>query len=82
MQAVHFGFRIVEVPARTRYFPEASSASFGQSGSSMGFKTLWGRCPAGCFNRAHLIRSRKFLALGPRMCGRPQRNDRAAFRSR
>ncbi len=29
MQAVHFGFRIVEVPARTRYFPEASSASAG-----------------------------------------------------
>ncbi len=27
MQAVHFGFRIVEVPARTRYFPDASSAS-------------------------------------------------------
>jgi glycosyltransferase involved in cell wall biosynthesis len=26
MQAVHFGFRIVEVPARTRYFAEASSA--------------------------------------------------------
>ena len=25
MQASHFGFRIAEVPARTRYFDEASS---------------------------------------------------------
>ncbi len=39
MQAVHFGFRIVEVPARTRYFSEASSASFGQS-VVYGIKTL------------------------------------------
>jgi len=27
-QAVHSGFRIVEIPVPTRYFPEASSASF------------------------------------------------------
>ncbi len=39
MQAVHFGFRIVEVPARTRYFTEASSASAGQS-VVYGAKTL------------------------------------------
>src|ERR1700727_292645 len=39
MQAIHFGFRIVEVPARTRYFPEASSASPRQS-VIYGFKTL------------------------------------------
>ena len=39
MQAVHFGFRIVEVPANTRYFPEASSASAGQS-IVYGAKTL------------------------------------------
>ena len=31
MQAVHFGFRIAEVPARTRYFADASSASATQS---------------------------------------------------
>ena len=28
VQTVHFGFRIKEVPVPTRYFPEASSASF------------------------------------------------------
>lgn len=39
MQAVQFGFRIVEVPANTRYFPEASSASLGQS-VVYGVKTL------------------------------------------
>jgi glycosyltransferase involved in cell wall biosynthesis len=39
MQAVHFGFRIVEVPARTRYFAEASSASPKQS-VVYGIKTL------------------------------------------
>jgi glycosyltransferase involved in cell wall biosynthesis len=39
MQAVHFGFRIAEVPANTRYFPEASSASLGQS-IVYGLKTL------------------------------------------
>jgi glycosyltransferase involved in cell wall biosynthesis len=39
MQAVHFGFRISEVPANTRYFAEASSASAGQS-VVYGAKTL------------------------------------------
>src|SRR2546430_15471292 len=39
MQSVHFGFRIAEVPARTRYFPDASSASFTQS-VGYGLKTL------------------------------------------
>jgi glycosyltransferase involved in cell wall biosynthesis len=59
MQAVHFGFRIAEVPARTRYFADASSASARQS-VVYGLKTLWaaGRL---LLHRAHLIRSRKFL---------------------
>ncbi|MFA5785641.1 MAG: glycosyltransferase family 2 protein [Actinomycetota bacterium] len=39
-QAVAFGFRIHEVPIRTRYFPEASSASFGQS-MVYGLGTIW-----------------------------------------
>ncbi|MFL5822926.1 MAG: glycosyltransferase family 2 protein [Solirubrobacteraceae bacterium] len=39
MQTVHFGFRIAEVPANTRYFPDASSASAGQS-IIYGLKTL------------------------------------------
>src|SRR5690348_14803493 len=59
MQAVHFGFRIVEVPARTRYFPDASSASFRQS-VVYGFKTL-GAAARLVLHRAHLVRSRKFM---------------------
>ena len=42
MQAVHFGFRIAEVPARTRYHSDASSASASQS-IVYGIKTLGGR---------------------------------------
>jgi glycosyltransferase involved in cell wall biosynthesis len=58
MQAVHFGFEIAEVPARTRYFPEASSASFGQS-VVYGLKTLVAAARL-ILHRAHLWRSRKF----------------------
>jgi glycosyltransferase involved in cell wall biosynthesis len=39
MQAVHFGFRIHEVPCRTIYFDDASSISFKAS-SVYGLKTL------------------------------------------
>ena len=38
-QLVHAGFRIAEVPVPTRYFPEASSASFWQS-TRYGFSIL------------------------------------------
>src|SRR6202035_1624498 len=31
VQAAHLGFRIKEVPVPAKYFPEASSASFGDS---------------------------------------------------
>jgi glycosyltransferase involved in cell wall biosynthesis len=57
-QAVSFGFKVVEVPVETRYFPEASSASFGQS-VVYGLKTLWimGKHVA---NRAGIKRSRLF----------------------
>ena len=40
MQASHFGFEIKEVPARCRYFDEASSVGFW-SGVVYGLKTLW-----------------------------------------
>jgi glycosyltransferase involved in cell wall biosynthesis len=40
MQAVHFGFRITEVPARSRYFDDASSISLRPS-IVYGLKTLW-----------------------------------------
>jgi glycosyltransferase involved in cell wall biosynthesis len=39
MQAAHFGFRIAEVPARSRYFDEASSVGVG-AGTVYGVKTL------------------------------------------
>jgi glycosyltransferase involved in cell wall biosynthesis len=59
MQAIHFGFRIVEVPARTRYFPEASSASFGQS-VVYGIKTL-GTAARFLLHRSGIVRSKKFM---------------------
>jgi glycosyltransferase involved in cell wall biosynthesis len=59
MQAVHFGFRIAEVPARTRYFPEASSASAGQS-IVYGIKTL-GAAMRLVLHRNGVVRSRKFV---------------------
>jgi glycosyltransferase involved in cell wall biosynthesis len=59
MQAVHFGFKIVEVPARTRYFAEASSASFGQS-VVYGVKTL-ATAARFLLHRSHIVRSRKFM---------------------
>ena len=59
MQAVHFGFRIAEVPACTRYFPEASSASATQS-IVYGIKTL-GAATQLVLHRRRLIRSRKFV---------------------
>jgi glycosyltransferase involved in cell wall biosynthesis len=59
MQAVHFGFRIAEVPARTRYFPEASSASFGQS-VVYGLKTLSASARL-LLHRHRILRSRKFM---------------------
>jgi glycosyltransferase involved in cell wall biosynthesis len=59
MQAIHFGFRITEVPARTRYFPEASSASARQS-VVYGVKTL-GAAARFILHRSRILRSRKFL---------------------
>lgn len=40
MQAVHMGFRVAEVPARSRYFDDASSVSLWPA-SVYGVKTLW-----------------------------------------
>jgi hypothetical protein len=58
MQAVHFGFRIAEIPARSVYNDEASSVGF-RDGVIYGSKTLW---VAGRFllNRAGVVRCRKF----------------------
>jgi glycosyltransferase involved in cell wall biosynthesis len=58
MQAVQFDFRIVEVPARTRYFADASSATATQS-IVYGVKTL-GAALRLVLHRSGLLRSRKF----------------------
>ena len=58
MQASHFGFRIAEVPARTRYFDEASSVGpVGLDGLRR--EDAVGR-GAVVLHRSHLLPSRKF----------------------
>lgn len=58
MQAAHFDFRITEVPARSRYFDDASSVGF-KAASVYGVKTLTaaGRL---VLHRRGVLRSRKF----------------------
>ena len=58
MQAAHFGFRIAEVPAASRYFDDASSIGI-RSASVYAVKTLWaaGRL---ALHRRGVWRSRKY----------------------
>lgn len=58
MQASHFGMRIQEVPARGRYFEDASSVGLG-SGIVYGLKTLWIALRL-ALHRARIVPSRKF----------------------
>ena len=58
LQASHLGFRIAEVPARSRYFEDASSVDFRQ-GVVYGVKTL-AACVRLMLHRGGLLRSRKF----------------------
>ena len=58
MQAAHFGMRISEVPARGRYFEEASSVGV-RSGTVYGLKTLWIGARL-VLHRAGILRSPKF----------------------
>ena len=58
MQAVHFGFRIHEVPCRTIYFDDASSIRF-KPAAIYGVKTLWAAARFR-LHRARLVPSRKF----------------------
>jgi glycosyltransferase involved in cell wall biosynthesis len=58
MQASYFGLRIEEVPARGRYFDEASSVGL-RSGVVYGLKTLWAALRL-LLHRAHLLPSKKF----------------------
>jgi hypothetical protein len=58
LQTVHFGYRIREVPARSRYFDDASSVGVG-AGTVYGLKTLLACARLG-LHRAGIWRSRKF----------------------
>ena len=60
MQAVHFGFKVEEVPARCRYFKDASSVGFKTS-VIYGTKTLWTGVRL-MLHRSGLWSSRKFKA--------------------
>jgi glycosyltransferase involved in cell wall biosynthesis len=60
LQAAHLGFRIKEVPARSRYFEDASSVDLRQ-GVVYGLKTL-AACGRLMLHRTGLWRSRKFEA--------------------
>ena len=59
MQAVHFGFRIAEVPARTRYFDDASSIAARAGDRLRGEDAVGGGRASSCTAAGHL-RSRKF----------------------
>ncbi len=58
LQAAHFGFRIGEVPARSRYFADASSVDFKTS-TIYGLQTLWAVARL-VLHRAGVVPSRKF----------------------
>ena len=59
MQAVHFGYRMAEVPARTRYFDDASSVQL-RPAMVYGMKTLWTGLRL-VLHRNGILSSRKFL---------------------
>ena len=75
-QFVELRLRIAEVPVPTRYFPQASSASFIQS-SVYGLSILWllFRYHA---HRSGLLRQRQFESLHRRYSGVPGRSDEPA----
>jgi glycosyltransferase involved in cell wall biosynthesis len=58
MQAVHFGYRIAEVPARSRYFDDASSIRFWPA-SVYAVKTLWAGARL-MLHRRGVVPSKKF----------------------
>ena len=67
MQAAHFGMRIHEVPARGRYFEDASSVGL-RSGIIYGSKTLWTGARL-VLHRARILRSNKFKSAAARIDG-------------
>lgn len=65
MQASHFGMRIQEVPARGRYFADASSVDL-RSGTVYGIKTLWAGVRL-ILHRAGIVPCSKFKSPTARM---------------
>jgi glycosyltransferase involved in cell wall biosynthesis len=63
MQAVHFGLRIVEVPANGLYTEDMSSVRF-RAGTVYGTKTLWAAARL-MMHRSGIWTSRKFKNPGP-----------------
>jgi glycosyltransferase involved in cell wall biosynthesis len=59
MQTVHFGFRIGEVPARSRYFDDASSIKL-RPAAVYGMKTFWAAFRL-VLHRSGVVRWRKLL---------------------
>jgi glycosyltransferase involved in cell wall biosynthesis len=59
VQALHFGFRLTEVPARSRYFDDSSSITFWVA-TAYGFKTLWTTARLHLHRRG-IWRSRKLM---------------------
>jgi glycosyltransferase involved in cell wall biosynthesis len=74
-QFVEAGARIAEVPVPTRYFPQASSASFMQS-SVYGLSILWLLCKYGS-HKAGLWRQRPFESLRRRYVSAAMMDKRA-----
>jgi glycosyltransferase involved in cell wall biosynthesis len=60
MQAVAFGMRIAEVPARGRYLNDSSSVGFG-AGTVYGLKTLWAALRL-ALHRRGVVPSRRYRA--------------------
>jgi glycosyltransferase involved in cell wall biosynthesis len=67
MQASYFGMRIHEVPARGRYFDDASSVGLG-SGIVYGLKTLWIGVRL-TLHRSRILPSSKFKSPSARIVG-------------
>jgi glycosyltransferase involved in cell wall biosynthesis len=59
VQAVHFGFRLGDVPVPVRYMKEASSINFVRS-STYGILTLW-TLVEWTLHQTHLVQSPRFL---------------------
>jgi glycosyltransferase involved in cell wall biosynthesis len=67
MQTAYFGMRIEEVPARGRYFDEASTVGL-RSGVVYGVKTLWTGLRL-VLHRARILPSAKFKSRTARVAG-------------